>query len=54
MTDHHDDDDDQMVIRPQMTGLGDDRLTYSLSGDDAKYFVIVGSVDHPTSYDYYP
>ena len=35
-------------------GLGDDRLTYSLSGADAKYFVIVGSVDHPTSYDYDP
>ena len=35
-------------------GLGDDedRLTYSLSGADAKYFVIVGSVDHPTQYDY--
>ena len=30
----------------------DDHLTYSLSGRDAKYFVIVGSVDHPTSYQY--
>ena len=32
-------------------GPGADILTYSLSGTDAKYFVIVGSVDHPTSYD---
>ena len=31
-------------------GLGNDRLTYSLEGDDAKYFVIVGSVDYPTAY----
>ena len=32
-------------------GPGADILTYSLSGTDAKYFVIVGSVEHPTSYD---
>ena len=32
-------------------GPGADTLTYSLSGTDAKYFVIVGSVEHPTSYD---
>ena len=32
-------------------GPGADILTYSLSGADAKYFVIVGSVDHPTTYD---
>ena len=28
-----------------------DTLTYSLSGTDAKHFVIVGSVEHPESYD---
>ena len=33
-------------------GLGNDRLTYSLEGADAKYFVIVGSVEHPTGYDF--
>ena len=32
-------------------GPGADILTYSLSGADAKHFVIVGSVDYPTSYD---
>ena len=32
-------------------GPGLDILTYSLSGTDAKHFVIVGSVEHPTSYD---
>ena len=32
------------------SGLGNDRLTYSLEGADAKYFVIVGSVEYPTAY----
>ena len=46
------DTDDQEDDRASNdTGLGNDRLTYSLSGPDAKYFVIVGSVDHPTGYD---
>ena len=46
------DTDDQEDDRASNdTGLGNDRLTYSLSGPDAKYFVIVGSVDHPTDYD---
>ena len=31
-------------------GPGADILTYSLSGTDAKHFVIVGSVDHPMGY----
>ena len=29
----------------------DDILTYSLSGPDAEHFVIVGSIEHPESYD---
>ena len=45
--DNEEDDDPARIAG----GLEDDRLTYSLSGADAKYFVIVGSVDHPTSYD---
>ena len=50
-TDNDEDDSDREA---EPVGLGDDRLTYSLSGADAKYFVIVGSVDHPTSYDTTP
>ena len=45
-------DNDEDDSTENDSGLGDDRLTYSLSGADAKYFVIVGSVDHPTGYDY--
>ena len=36
---------------PSRMTLPNDTLTYSLSGTDAKHFVIVGSVDHPESYD---
>ena len=43
-------DNDEDDSTENDSGLGDDRLTYSLSGADAEYFVIVGSVDHPTSY----
>ena len=48
-------DDDENDLSTNDSGLGDDdegRLTYSLEGDDAKYFVIVGSVEHPTFYGY--
>ena len=44
-------DEDPNVRNSLGPGPGDDVLTYSLSGADAKYFVIVGSVEHPTSYD---
>ena len=36
------------ILEDDPTG---DTLTYSLSGTDAKHFVIVGSVQHPESYD---
>ena len=42
-------EDDDTVAAPPGPGL--DRLTYSLSGPDAESFVIVGSIDHPVSYD---
>ena len=45
----NEEDDHDPTLSPD--DLDDDRLTYSLSGADAKYFVIVGSVDHPMSYD---
>ena len=60
MTDEDDDDtnpanspssDDPNVRNSPGPGPGPDILTYSLSGTDAKYFVIVGSVEHPTGYD---
>ena len=60
MTDEDDDDqnpdnspssDDPNIRNSPGPGPGADVLTYSLSGADAKYFVIVGSVEHPTSYD---
>ena len=41
--DNEEDDDPARITG----GLGDDRLTYSLSGADAKYFTIKGSVDDP-------
>ena len=51
-------DDDTANTAPTATepnnpgpGPGADILTYSLSGADAKHFVIVGSVENPTSYD---
>ena len=51
-------DDDSTNTAPSATepdnpgpGPGADILTYSLSGTDAKHFVIVGSVEHPTTYD---
>ena len=46
-----DEDTDEDDSTGNATGLGNDRLTYSLEGEDAKYFVIVGSVEHPTTYD---
>ena len=49
-TDNDEDDIDQ-AVDGRVAGLGNDTLTYSLSGADAKYFVIVGSVDYPTEYD---
>ena len=60
MTDEDDDSGNQINISssedPDVRnspgpGPGADVLTYSLSGTDAKYFAIVGSVEHPTSYD---
>ena len=47
------DDNEEDDRAANQSGLGDDRLTYSLSGADAKDFVIVGSVDHPEGYDYH-
>ena len=41
-------DDNTGAVPP---GPGADVLTYSLSGPDAKHFVIVGSIEHPESYD---
>ena len=43
--------DDPDVRNSPGPGPGADILTYSLRGTDARYFVIVGSVEHPTSYD---
>ena len=60
MTDEDDDDandandpasEDADIRNSPGPGPGADILTYSLSGTDAKYFVIVGSVEHPMSYD---
>ena len=46
--DGEDDDSNPTSVGPP---ADNDVLTYSLSGSDAKYFVILGSVEHPVSYD---
>ena len=44
-------EDEETLPNALEDDIDDDILTYSLSGLDAKYFVIVGSVEHPASYD---